>query len=156
MNKIDLKRLTTIDQDFALWAAEQGALIRSGKLDRVDLENVAEEIESLGRGDKYQIESRMDVLLAHLLKWHFQPAHRSNSWKATILEQRVRIARLIEDSPSLAGYPAETISGSFVIGRNSAIGETGLHESAFPETCPYTIEQILDLAFFPGPAQPPA
>lgn len=150
MNKIDLPRLTSIDDDFALWSAEQGALVRAGKFDRVDLENVAEELESLGRGDKYQIDHRMEVLLGHLLKWQFQPTERTNSWSATIFEQRYRINRLIEDSPSLRSRPAETLSGSFVIGRYDAIKETKLPEAAFPETCPYTIEQILDPDFLPG------
>jgi len=150
MNKIDLKTLTSIDDDFALWAAEQGALIRSGRFDRVDLENVAEELESLGRGDKYQIDHRMEVLLAHLLKWQFQPEERSNSWKATLFEQRTRIGRLIEDSPSLKVRPGEMLRGSYIIGRYEAIRETKLPETIFPETCPYTIEQILDPDFLPG------
>jgi hypothetical protein len=150
MNKIDLKTLTSIDDDFALWAAEQSALLRAEKFDRVDIENVAEELESLGRGDKYQIDHRMEVLLAHLLKWHFQPEERSNSWKATIFEQRYRISRLIEESPSLRGRPGETFAGSFVIGRYEAIKETRLAETVFPEACPYTIEQILDPDFLPG------
>lgn len=150
MNKIDLKTLTSIDDDFALWAAEQGSLLRAGRFDRLDVENVAEELESLGRGDKYQIDNRMEVLLAHLLKWHFQPEERTNSWKATIFEQRYRIGRLLTESPSLKVRPVETLSGSFVIGRYEAIKETGLPEATFPETCPYTIEQILDPDFLPG------
>lgn len=150
MNRIDLKRLVGYRDDFALWSAEQAALIRAGRLDRVDLENVAEEIESLGRSEQYQIDSRMEVLLQHLLKWQFQPERRTNSWKASIFEQRMRIARVIKGSPSLRDYPAETLAGSFVIGRNQAITETGLPEAAFPETCPYTIEQILDPDFLPG------
>ena len=152
MNKIDLKHLASYEEDFALWAAEQAALVRAGKLDRVDLDNVAEEIESLGRSDKYQITSRLEVLIAHLLKWEFQPALRSNSWKATIIEQRMRVRRIIEDSPSLAPYPGETLAGAYIIGKNTAITDTGLSESAFPMSCPYTTEQVLDDLFYPGPA----
>ena len=150
MNRIDLKTPAGYRDDFALWSAEQAALIRAGKLDRVDLENVAEEIESLGRSEQYQIDSRMEVLLQHLLKWQFQPERRTNSWKASIFEQRMRIGRVIKGSASLRDYPTETLAGSFVIGRNQAITETGLPEAAFPETCPYTIEQILDPDFLPG------
>ena len=76
MNRIDLKTPVGYRDDFAQWSAEQAALIRAGKLDRVDLENVAEEIESLGRSEQYQIDSRMEVLLQHLLKWQFQPGVR--------------------------------------------------------------------------------
>lgn len=150
MNKIDLKKLASIDDDFALWAAEQGALLRAGKFTRVDIDNVAEELESLGRSDKYQIDHRMEVLIAHLLKWEFQPAKRKYGWKASIDEQRIRIGRVLDESPSLKGRPGETLAGSYVIGRNDAVSETKLPESMFPETCPYTIEQILDPDFLPG------
>lgn len=150
MNKIDLKTLTSIEDDFALWAAEQAALIRGARFDRVDAENVAEELESLGRGDKYQIDHRMEVLLAHLLKWQLQPEERTNSWQATLFEQRTRIGRLIKESPSLRSRPGEMLQGSYVIGRYEAIKETKLPESLFPETCPYSIEQILDPDFLPG------
>ena len=119
MNKVDLKHLASYGEDFALWAAEQGALLRAGKLDRVDLENVAEEIESLGRSDRYQITSRMEVLLTHLLKWEFQPEGRTNSWKATIVEQRMRIANLLDDSPSLRPFPLEALRGAYVMGLNT-------------------------------------
>ncbi|MBK8086362.1 MAG: DUF29 domain-containing protein [Devosia sp.] len=150
MNKLDPAQLAGYEDDFALWSAEQAVLIRAGKFDRVDLENVAEELESLGRGDKYQIDSRMEVLLAHLLKWEFQPGQRSSSWKATLFEQRYRIGRLLKESPSLRGRPGEMLDGSYVIGRFEAIKETKLPEAVFPETCPYTIEQILDPDFLPG------
>lgn len=153
MNRIDLKRLASYDEDFALWSAEQAALLRAGKLERVDLENVAEEIESLGRSDRYEIDSRMEVLIQHLLKWQFQPEKRTNSWKASIREQRMRIARLIAESPSLKPYPATSVAGSFTIALDKAISETQLPESAFPKTCPYTATQILDDTFWPGPSK---
>ena len=105
MNKIDPNRLAVYDEDFALWSAEQAALIRAGKLDRIDLENVAEEIESLGKSDKRQIRSRLQVLMLHLLKWERQPAERSRSWASSIRDQRRAIVDLIDDSPSLRPYP---------------------------------------------------
>lgn len=150
MNKIDPNKLAGYEEDFALWSAEQAALLRAGKFDRVDVENVAEEIESLGRSDQYEIDSRLEILLAHLLKWQFQPGERSNSWQASINEQRMRIARRIKASPSLKSYPAESVPGGYRIGRHVAVRETGLPESVFPEGCPYTIEQILDPDFLPG------
>jgi hypothetical protein len=153
MNKVDLKKLARHEEDFALWSAEQAALIRAEKFDRVDLENVAEEIESLGRSEEHQIDSRMEILLQHLLKWHLQPSKRSRSWKASIVEQRIRIERIVKSSPSLRNYPATSLHGSFIIGRTDAMNETMLPEAAFPEDCPYTIEQVLDLKFFPGPAE---
>jgi hypothetical protein len=150
MNKVDFTKRTSINGDFALWAAEQGALLRAGKIERIDVENVADEIESLGRGDKFEIDSRMEVLILHLLKWQFQPTRRSNSWKASIVEQRLRIARILAQSPSLKSYSSQNMAGSFVLGRGRAIDETRLPESAFPETCPYGADEALDGGFWPG------
>lgn len=105
MNKIDPERLAVHDDDFALWSAEQAALIRAGKFDRVDLENVAEEIKSLGKSNKRQIHSRLQVLMLHLLKWECRPAGRW-SWSASIRDQRRAILDILDDSPSLRPYPA--------------------------------------------------
>lgn len=149
MNRIDLKPPTSIDDDYALWAAEQAALVRARRIDRLDADNVAEELDGLGRSEEHQIDSRLEVLLAHLLKWQFQPAKRKPGWKASIDEQRIRLARILKKSPSLRTYPEESLRGSFVIGRNQAVSETGLDDSIFPETCPYTVEQVLDATFFP-------
>ena len=149
MNKIDLRKRTSIDEDFALWAAEQAALVRAGKFDRSDSENIAGELEYLGNSQENEIESRLNVLIAHLLKWQFQPGKRSNSWKATLLEQRTQIARIIRRSPSLKGHPATVLDEEYGIGRLKASGETKLPEAAFPEACPYTVKQILDLSFYP-------
>jgi hypothetical protein len=150
MNEIKLQdRLTSLEDDYARWAAEQAALLRTGRVDSLDLHNLAEEIDGLGNSDRYEIDSRMEVLLHHLLKWRYQPGRRSNSWKASIREQRIRIGRVIEKSPSLRDYPAKHLAGSYVIGRDAAITETSLPEAIFPEACPFTIEQILDADFLP-------
>lgn len=151
MNKIDLKHPAGYEDDFALWSAEQAALIRTGKLDKVDLENVAEEIESLGRSDKREIASRLKVLQLHLLKWQFQPKQRdgNGSWLGTIREQRGRIALLLEESPSLRRQPALVLDREYRNARLDAHDETKLALGTFPETCPYTIDQILDPDFFP-------
>lgn len=149
MNRIDLRKRTSIDDDFALWAAEQAALMRAGRLERVDVDNVAGELDYLGNSQQNEIESRLNILLAHLLKWQFQSGKRSNSWKATILEQRTQIARIIRRSPSLKNHPANVLEEEYRIGRLKASGETGLPEATFPEACPYTVAQVLDLSFHP-------
>ena len=149
MNRIDQKTPTSIDDDYALWAAEQAALVRARRVDRLDVENVAEELDGLGRSEEHQIDSRLEVLLTHLLKWQFQPGKRKPGWKASIDEQRVRLARILRKSPSLRSYPAESLRGSFIIGRNQAVSETGLDETVFPETCPYTVEEVFDPDYFP-------
>ncbi len=150
MNRIVLDPpLVSIDEDFALWCAQQGELLRKGRLAAVDRENLAEEIESLGRNQEDEIENRLAVLLCHLLKWRHQPEARSNSWKATIAEQRYRIRRRIKQSPSLRDHPATALNGEYELARLKAAGETGLPEEAFPVDCPFSIEQILDPDWLP-------
>ena len=150
MNKIErLKPLAGYDEDFARWSAEQGALLRAGRFAEVDLENVAEEIESLGRSDKRQIESRLKVLLVHLLKARFQPGKDKPGWKSTVREQRRGIAKLIKESPSLKSYPSAVLNDEYGYAREDAAEETGLDRKAFPETCPFTMGQILDIAYYP-------
>ncbi|EQD45100.1 protein containing DUF29, partial [mine drainage metagenome] len=92
---------TTYDKDVVAWANEQAALLRAGKFSAIDIEHIAEEIEDVGKSEQRELASRMAVLLAHLLKWQFQPEHRSNSWMRTIKEQRRAIAAHIEETPSL-------------------------------------------------------
>jgi hypothetical protein len=150
MNKVvRLQHPTSYEADFARWCAEQGALLREGRLDALDRDNLAEEIESLGRSQEDEIESRVGVLVLHLLKWRYQPGQRTGSWSGTIVEQRNRLKRRIKASPSLKSYPAEVLAEEYEAARLKAAGETGLPQSLFPETCPFTIEQILDAAWLP-------
>ena len=145
-------QLTPYEADYAEWCAEQGALLRAGRLDALDRENLAEEIESLGRSDKREIRSRLKELLVHLLKWQFQPKKRKGGWRATIIEQRDELKQLLEESPSLRNLPSLALARQYPIARAKAAGETGLAETLFPKDCPYSIESILDDDFFPGPA----
>lgn len=150
MNKIfSAGNVTPIERDYALWCAEQGALLREGRLAALDRENLAEEIESLGRSERYEIESRLKVLLVHLLKWRFQPEARKSGWKNSIREQRLRIARRIKLSPSLQNYPAEALADEYTLAVPEAADETGLPEQTFPAVCPFTIEQILASGWLP-------
>src|SRR5271170_1000786 len=89
------------DDDFFAWTQEQARLLRDGELADVDVENLAEEIGSMGKSDRREIRNRLIVLLTHLLKWQFQPSSRSTSWSGTIIEQRQQIGSVIADSPSL-------------------------------------------------------
>jgi hypothetical protein len=153
MNRIDRPRAPTrYDQDFALWCAEQGAALRDGKLSAIDREHLAEEIESLGGSEEDEIGSRLNVLLIHLLKWRYQAEMRSSGWRGTIMEQRYRLARRLKRSPSLKAFPAEVLVDEYATARLLAAGETGLPEHAFPETCPFAIEQVLSDSFWPEPA----
>ncbi|WP_095203148.1 DUF29 domain-containing protein [Mesorhizobium carmichaelinearum] len=151
MNKIFRKQqLTPYEADYAQWCAEQGALLREGRLSDLDRENLAEEIESLGRSDKREIASRLGTLVLHLLKWEFQPEQRKAGWLLTIREQRHRIDDLLDESPSLKAYPAQRLAREFKIARLKALDETGMRDRDFPVDCPYAIREILDHDYFPG------
>ncbi|RUW58557.1 DUF29 domain-containing protein [Mesorhizobium sp. M7A.F.Ca.US.008.03.1.1] len=151
MNKIFRRQqLTPYDADYAQWCAEQGALLREGRLSDLDRENLAEEIESLGRSDKREIANRLGILLLHLLKWQFQAKMRKAGWLLTIREQRHQIGKLIDESPSLKAYPRTQIVSEFEFARLKAIDETGLPEKDFPIDCPYEIADVLNQDFFPG------
>jgi Domain of unknown function DUF29 len=144
------EKQVTIDSDYALWCAQQSARLRNGDLSGLDTENIAEEIESLGRSDRREIESRLQVLLVHLLKWTYQPEKRSGSWRGSIAESRRNIERLLSESPSLKAYPSSVLDDEYAFARFKAAEETGLAEGRFPPACPFTIEQVLDPAFLPA------
>lgn len=137
------------DDDFFAWTQEQARLLRTGEFSQIDIENVAEELESMGRSDKREIESRLEVLLMHLLKWQVQTLARSPGWSATIREQRRRIQKLLRESPSLRPVVGQLIPEAYVEGREKAMNETGLPGPMFPAECPFTPEQILSEDFLP-------
>ena len=150
MNRITrIGRLAAHDEDFALWSAEQAALLRAGQQDGLDRENLAEEIESLGRSERKEIRKRLRVLLAHLLEWQHQPAKQKGGWASTILVQRRELQRTLAESPSLRAHPSEILDEAYEIARLKAVGETGLPEATFPAACPFTIDEILDPDFLP-------
>jgi hypothetical protein len=137
------------EEDFYAWTVEQARLLRLGEFSAIDVANIAEEIESMGRSDRRAIESRLTVLLTHLLKWQLQPAMRSPGWSGTIREQRRRIEKLLRESPSLRPFVAETLSEAYAEAREDALEETGLPETDFPAECPFTPDEVLSRSFLP-------
>jgi hypothetical protein len=137
------------DKDFYAWSLHNAALIREGKLSEVDLKNVAEEIESMGKGNKRELISRLSILLSHLLKWKFQPGHRGKSWELTIKEQRFEVQDLLDESPSLNHELDEQINHAYKRALIIAEKETGLNVDTFPKTCPFSLKEALKENFFP-------
>ena len=138
---------TTHEKDFYAWTNEQVQLLKTGQLNQIDWQNIAEEIEDMGRSEKRQLESRLEILIMHLLKWQFQPNLRSRSWQLTIKEQRLRLEKILQKNPSLQPNLTEAIEDVYPLATLSAERETGL--SLFPETCPYTLIEILSPEFLP-------
>jgi hypothetical protein len=150
MNKHSpLPHQTLYDSDYYLWSEHQATLLRQGKLTLLDLENLAEEIESLGKSDRRALMSQINRLLVHLLKWQFQAERRSVSWEKSIRSARRSIDRILEDSPSLRDAMSARLEKEYDLARRDASRETGLPESAFPEQCPYSDAQILAEDFLP-------
>lgn len=150
MNKFSkLSHLTPYETDYAQWSVEQAQLLREGRLDLIDRDHLAEEIESLGRSEKREIESRLVLVLLHLLKWQFQPEKRKGGWEASIRVQRADLKEVLSENPSLRGYPHQRLSEAYVKARLEAEKETGIDYDTFPNACPYAIEQILDAGFLP-------
>ncbi|CCR35339.1 DUF29 domain-containing protein [Salmonella enterica] len=140
---------TRYEADVVAWAQEQAALLRAGRFSELDIANIAEEIEDVGKSEKRELASRMAVLLAHLLKWKFQPGRRGSSWQRTIKEQRKALGLHIKATPSLkvALSDPDWIAAVWADAVSSAAQETQL--DVFPEECIWDMTQILSAEFYP-------
>jgi hypothetical protein len=141
--------MTTYIQDFYGWTQEQANLLRTGRLSDLDIENLIEEIETMGRSEKRALESRLNVLLMHLLKWKYQPARRCKSWELTIKGQRLKLVGLLKDNPSLKSRLTEITAVAYASAVIDAAQETGIEESQFIMDCPWSFEQIMNNNFYP-------
>jgi len=137
------------EQDFYGWTQEQAALLRAGRLSDLDIDNLIEEIETMGRSEKRAIESRLTVLLMHLLKWKYQPDRRGRSWTLTIVGQRLKLNRVIKDNPGLKSQISDILCNAYEIAKVNAYKETKIDEDVFDIDCPWTFEQIMDSGFYP-------
>ena len=137
------------DTDYYAWSLEQAALLRAGAVQQIDLENIAEEIESMGKSEKKELASRLRVLMLHLLKWQFQPGGRGASWETTIKGQRLDIEEHLNDNPSLRPTLEEGIASAYRRTLIDAVGETRLPARIFPPACPYSVAQMMDDGFWP-------
>ena len=138
------------DVDFYAWTLEQARLLQSGNLQGLDIENLVEEIESLGKQERRELENRLGVLIGHLLKWAYQPEKRTKSWRATIREQRKEVLKLLKQNPSLKSYLPVAIASAHESGLALVVRETTLDYEDLPVECPFSLEQIFDLTFPEG------
>jgi hypothetical protein len=103
---MNISLINLYETDFYAWAQKQVELLRKRDLNNLDIENLIEEIDSLGKQEKRELINRLGILIGHLLKWEYQSIHRSRSWAATIREQRRKITDLLQENPSLkSGLP---------------------------------------------------
>jgi hypothetical protein len=135
---------TLHDTDFVEWTEHTADLLRTGRLQEVDLENLAEEIEDLGKSDRAAVRSQLSRMLLHLIKQTLQPERSGSSWRASILSARREILIRLEDSPSLRRHLEDNLQRIYQGALADAMEETGVRELDLPEDCPYSLTQLLD------------
>ena len=141
------------EQDFYLWCLETWPPLGAREFDAIDVPHLIEEIRDLGNNVRSALESDLGGVVLHLLKWQYQPGGRqdSHSWEDSIMEHRRRMHRLLKKSPSLKAHLDEAVSEEYPVHASELPYKTGLPRATFPETCPWTLEQLLNDAFFPAP-----
>ena len=135
--------------DFNAWTQHTAQLLRERRWDEIDMAQLIEEVEDLGRSERNSIKSQMSRLLLHLLKWQYQPQRRSDSRPDSVSDARTQIEDKIEDSPSLRLYPAEQLEAAYARARRRAASQNGLPLNALPAECPYAIDDVLREDFLP-------
>jgi uncharacterized protein DUF29 len=141
--------MSDYDTDFYQWTQAQAAALRAKDWAALDLEHLAEEIASVGNEQRHAVRSQLRVLPWHVLKWAYQPDHRTTSWRTSILNARAEIADRLADYPSLRPLVPALLASAYPRARRLAAAETGLPLATFPETCPWPVEQVLDEDFWP-------
>jgi len=140
---------TLYETDFYGWIQRQVDALKTGNLEALDVDNLIEEVEDMGRSEKRELDRQLEVLLMHLLKWQYQPHFRGRSWQFTVMEQRTRISYHLADNPSLKNRIPETYERTYALAVMDAVKETGLDKTAFPAQCPWTFEEVMDEGFWP-------
>ena len=141
------------DEDFFAWSQEQARLLRSGRFSKLDVDHLIEEIEDLGKRERRALESRLAVLIGHLLKWRSQPEYPNRkSWRATINTQRRAVGKLLEENPSFRAILGKVIEEAYLDAVDLAVAETPFDYDSFPDACPWNQKQVLtDYWPDPGP-----
>jgi hypothetical protein len=132
----------TYEADFAGWAQAQADHLRAGRVAELDVANIVEELESLGRQEYRELRSFIEIILLHMLKWDHQPERRSRSWANSIAEHRHRVRRQLKENPSLKPRISEAVDEAYQDARFVAARQTRLNRATFPEACPYSWDDI--------------
>ena len=131
------------EQDFYGWTQEQARLLREGRFAELDVANVVEEIETLGRGEHRELVSCLRVLLTHLLKWAYQPGRRGRSWLLSVEVQRLETREHLAENPSLKPQLDDAIRQAYRLAVIDAERQTRISRKTFPTTCPWSFDQII-------------
>jgi hypothetical protein len=137
------------DRDFCLWIADTVTKLKAREFEELDIDNLIEEIESLSRRDRRELQSRLRVRLSHLLKRCYIPSSNDfRGWEITIREQRNEIQLLLNQSPSLQLYLLEVFPDSWEYALSEVREDYSL--IAFPDICPFPqdIKSLLSQRFW--------
>ncbi|MGU3538934.1 DUF29 domain-containing protein [Methylobacterium sp. A54F] len=138
---------TRYADDVYTWVQEQVALLRAGRVDALDLDNIAEELSDVGLSEYYRLRSAIEIVLLHMLKWDHQPERRGRSWALSIAEHRERALMQLEKSPGLKSSLAEVQRQAFRLGRIGAARQMKRSVKTLPDACPYSWDEILNRPF---------
>ena len=141
--------MNSYEKDFYSWTQEQAELLKHGRFSDLDIANLIEEVESMGRSEKRELESRLTILLLHLLKWKYQDVRRGRSWQLSIDEQRMQFEKPLNENPGLKPALDQIIKDAYKLAVIKAARETKISKSIFPESCPWTLAQLIEDGFYP-------
>jgi len=141
--------MNSYEKDFYSWTQEQANLLRNGQFNDLDIPNLIEEIETMGRSEKRELESRLTILLLHLLKWKYQEVRRSRSWQLSIDEQRIQFEETLNENPGLKPTLDEIVKKAYRLAVIKAARETKISKAVFPECCPWNLAQLIEDGFYP-------
>jgi Domain of unknown function DUF29 len=139
-----MQTTTLYDQDFYSWTQYQIELLKTQQWEQVDIENLIEELDSLGKQQRQELRNRLGVLLGHLLKWRYQPEARSRNWTATVREQRYRIVQLLKENPSLRPSLPESIALAYPLALTLVEQDTPLNIKQLPQSCPFSDAELFE------------
>jgi len=141
--------MISYDKDFYSWTQEQAELLKHGRFSELDIDNLIEEVETMGRTEKRELESRLTVLLLHLLKWKYQDVRQCRSWELSIIEQRLKFEETLEENPGLKSKLDDILKKAYRYAVIEASKETKISIKIFPELCPWELDKITDSEFYP-------
>jgi Domain of unknown function DUF29 len=136
------------ERDYYTWALKQARALKNHRFEELDWPNLAEEVEDLARSEKRELRNRLKVLLAHLLKWQFQPGRRSRRWEATIAVQRAELRHHLRDNPGLKPSVSTVLADAYETARIDVATRLASQPKP-PQSCPWSFDQIMDESFRP-------
>ena len=130
------------EADETAWLEVMAELIRTRRYDELDYAHLGEYLSDMAKRDRREVMSRLTTLIAHFLKWQYQPQNRSGSWQATILEQAAELEALVE-SGVLRNHALAVLVDAYPKAVKRAAAETRLPKETFPADCPYALDELV-------------